>query len=87
MYRCYDSNTDKIKIKSKGLIKRTLEHSGNEPMSKYRRVLHEVVNLKSTNRGLKTNNHLVGIYKLTKKGPSYFYLRKEVLNGGNLSKP
>ena len=37
---------------SKGLNKRTLEDTEYEPMSKYRRVLDDSVNLKSTNCGV-----------------------------------
>ena len=49
-YCCYDSKSDKIKFNSKGLNKRTLEDTGDGPMSKYRQVLIEAVKLKSTNR-------------------------------------
>ena len=56
-------------------------------MSKYRQVLHDAVNLKSTNRGVKTSNHLVGKYEQTKKGLSYFYPKREVLNDGVHTKP
>ena len=61
-YCCYDSKSDKFKFSSKGLNKRTLEDTGDGPMTKYRRILDEAVNLKSTNRGFKTSNHLVGTY-------------------------
>ena len=56
-------------------------------MSKYRRVLDEAVNLKSTKRGFKNSNHLVGMYEQTKKGLSYFYPKREVLDDGILTKP
>ena len=62
-YCCYDSKSDKFKFSSKGFNKRTLEDTGDGPMSKYRRVLDEAVNLKSNNRGFKTSNHLVGTYE------------------------
>ena len=86
-YCCYDSKSDKFKFSSKGLNKRTLEDTGDGPKSKYRRVLDEAVNLKSTNRGFKTSNHLVGTYEQTKKGLSYFYPKREVLNDGIHTKP
>ena len=64
---CSDSESNKFKLSSKGLNKRTLENTGDGPMSKYRRVLDEAVNLKSTNCGFKTSNHLVATYEQTKK--------------------
>ena len=71
-YCCYDSKSDKFKFSSKGLNKRTLEDTGDGPMSKYRQVLDKAVNLKSTNRGFKTSNHLVGTYEQTKKNSVTF---------------
>ena len=79
---CYDSKSDTFKFSSEGLTKRTLEDTGNEPLSKYRRVLEEAVNLKSANRGFKTSNHLVGTYEQTEKGLSYFYPKRKVLKDG-----
>ena len=75
-YCCYDSKSDKFKFSNQGLNKRTLEDTGDGSMSKYRRVLDEAVNLKSTNRGFKNSNHLVGTYEQTKKRLSYFYSEK-----------
>ena len=66
-YCCYDSKSNNFKFSSKGLNKRTLEDTGDVPMSKYRRVLDEAVHLRSTNRGFKTFNHLVEKYEQTKK--------------------
>ena len=56
-------------------------------MSKYRRVLDEAVYLKSTTRGIKTSNHSVGTYRQKKKGLSYFYPKREVLDDGIHTKP
>ena len=75
-YCCYDSKCQKYKFISKGLSKRALEDSGDGPMAKYQRVLHEAVNLKSTNRGFKTINYAFATYEQTKKGLSYFFLLK-----------
>ena len=86
-YCCYYGKSDKINFSSKGLNKRTLEDTGDGSISKYRRVLDEAVNLKPTNRGFKTSNHLVGTYEQTKKGLSYFYPKREVLNDGIHTKP
>ena len=86
-YCCYDSKSDKIKFNSKGLNKRTLEDTGDGPMSKYRQVLIEAVKLKSTNRGFKASHHLVGTYEQTKKGLSYFYPKREVPKDGIHTEP
>ena len=72
-YCCYDSNSNKYKFSSEGLNKRTLEDSGDGPMAKYRKVLNEFINVKSTNRGFRTVNHSVATYEQIKKGLSYFY--------------
>ena len=58
-YCCYDAKSDKYKFISKGLNKRTLEETGDGPMEKYRRVMDEIINLTSTNRGFRTINHCV----------------------------
>ena len=66
-YCCYISTSNNFVFRGKRLNKRTLEDTGHGPMSNYRRVFDEAVNLKSTNRGFKTSNHLVGTYEQTKK--------------------
>ena len=86
-YCCYDSKSQKYKFSSKGLNKRALEDSVDGPMAKYRQVLDELVNLKSTNRGFKTINHAVATYEQTKKGLSYFYPKREVECDGIHTKP
>ena len=65
-YCCYDSKSQKYKVNSKRLNKRALEDSGDGPMAKYRQVLDEAVNLKSTNRGFKTIIHAVATYEQKK---------------------
>ena len=72
-YCCNDNKSDKFKLSSKGLDKRVQEDSGDGPMSKFRRMLDEKINLTSTCRGFKTINHMVATYEQTKKGRSYFY--------------
>ena len=72
-YCCYDRKSNKYKFSSKGLNKRTLEDCGDGPLSKYRRMLEEAVNVISTNRGFRTMKHGVAINEQTKKGLSYFY--------------
>ena len=77
-YCCYDSNSDKYKLSSKGLNKRTLEDCGDGPMAKCRKVLDEFINVTSTNRGFQTVHHSVATYEQTKKGLSYFYPKRIV---------
>ena len=83
----YCKYTDKIKFSSKGLNKRVLEETGNGPLPKYRRVMDEAVNIKSTNRGFRTVNHSVVTYEQTKKGLSYFYPKRIVQSDGIHTKP
>ena len=61
-YCCYDANS-KYKFSSKGLNKRTLEDCDVGPMTKYRKVLDEVINVTSTNRSLRTVHHGVSTYE------------------------
>ena len=75
---CYDRQSNKYKFSSKGLNKRTLEECGDEPLTKYRKVLEEAVNVTSTNRGIRTRKHSVATYEQTKKGLSYFYPKRLV---------
>ena len=86
-YCCYDNKSDKLKFSSKGLNKRVLEDSGDGPMSKYRRVLDEAINLTSTKRGFRTINHMLATYEQTKKGLSYFYPKRQVQDDGIHTKP
>ena len=86
-YCCYDNKSDKFKFSSKGLNKRVLEDSGDGPLAKYRRVLDEVINLTSTNRGFRTINHMVATYEQTKKGLIYFYPKRQVQVDGIHTKP
>ena len=86
-YCCYCKNTEKFKFSSKGLNKLVLEETGNGPLPKYRRVMDEAVNIKSTNRGFRTVNHNVVTYEQTKKGLSYFYPKRIVQSDGIHTKP
>ena len=74
-FQC-DNKSDKFKFSSKGLNKRVLEDSGDGPMSKYRRVLDEAIDLTSTNRGFRTINHMVATYEQTKKRTKRFLSKK-----------
>ena len=72
-YCCYDRKSNKYKFSNKGLNKRTLEDCGDGPLSKYRKVLQETVNITLTNRGFRTILPNVATYEQTKKRLSDFY--------------
>ena len=87
-YCFHDKQTNKHKFSNKGLNKRTLEECGDGgPMSKYREVLEEAVNVTSTNRGFQTMQHSVATYEQTKKGLSNFYPKSIVKEDGIHTKP
>ena len=86
-YCCYDRKSNKYKFSIRGLNKRTLEDCGDGPMSKYRKVLEEAVNVTSTNRRFRTIQHSVATYEQTKKGLSYFYPKRIVEEDGIHTKP
>ena len=86
-YCCYDRKSNKYNFSSKGLNKRTLDDCGDGPMTKYRKVLEEAVNVTSTNRGFRTMKHSVATYEQTKKGLSYFYPKRLVAEDGIHTKP
>ena len=77
-YCRYDRKSNKYKFSSKELNKRTLEECGDGPVSKYRQVLQEAINVTSANRGFRTIRHSVATYEQTKKGLTYFYPKRIV---------
>ena len=86
-YCCYDSNSKKYKLSSKGLNKRRLEDCGDVPTAKYRKVLDDFVDVTSTNRDCRTVQHIVATYEQTKKGLSYFYPKRIVDSDGIHTRP
>ena len=87
-YCCYDKRTNKYKFSSKGLNKRTLEDCGDGgPMSKFRKMIEEAVNVTSTNRGFRTIQHSVATYEKTKKGLSHFHPKTIFEEDGLHTKP
>ena len=87
-YCWYDKQTNKHKFSSKGFNKRTLEEcGGGGPMSKYRKVLEEAVNVTLINRGFRTIQHSVATYEQTKKGVSYFHPKRIEEEDGINTKP
>ena len=86
-YCCYDQKSNKYRFRSKGFNKRTLEDCGDGPMSKYRKVLQEAVNVTSTNRGFRAIQHGVAMCDETKKRLSYFYPKRIVGEDGIHTKP
>ena len=79
---CYDNKSDKFKIISKWVKKLANEDSGDRPMSKYRRVLDEALNLTSTYIWFRTINHTVASYEQAKKGFSYCCSKRQVRDDG-----
>ena len=86
-YCCYDNKSDKFQFSSRRLNKRVLEDSRDGPMSKYRRVLDEAINLTSRKKGLRTMNHMVATYEQTKKGLRIFYPKRQAQDDGIHTKP
>ena len=87
IYCSCDRKSNKYKFICKGLNNRTLEDCGDGPMSKYRQVLEEAVNVTSTNRSPRKMKHSVATYEQTKKGLSYFYPKRPVEENGIHTKP
>ena len=56
-------------------------------MAKYRKVLDEIINVTSTNRGFRTVHHSVATYKQTEKGLSCFYPKRFVDVDGIHTRP
>ena len=81
-YCCHDAKSVKHKFSSKGLTKQTLEETGDGPLEKCRRMMEEIINLTSTNRGFRTIKQCVATFEQTKKGFSYFYPTRKVLSDG-----
>ena len=86
-YCCYDRNSNKYKFSRKGLNERTVGDCEDGPMSKYRNVLEEAVNITSTNRGFRTVQHRIATYEQTKRKLSYFYPKRKVEEDGIHTKP
>ena len=66
---------------SKCLSKRTLEDSGDSPMSNYLKRLEKVFNATSIKRGFLTIQFAVTTCEQTKKGLSNFYPKRKVEQG------
>ena len=73
VYGSYDSQPNQFKISSKSLNKRTLEDSGDGSMTKYHKVLGEVINVTSTIRSFRPKKHAFATIEQTKKELSYLY--------------
>ena len=86
-YCCYDRKNNKYNFSNKGLNKIILEDCGYGPVSKYRKVLEEAVNLTSINRAFRAMKHSVPTYEQTKKGLSYFNPKRLVEEDGKHTKP
>ena len=53
---------------TKDLKRRVFEQSVDGPLGKCHRILDETINITSTDRGFRTNNHAVATYDQIKKG-------------------
>ena len=58
---CYDSQTKKTEFISKSLNKHFLNESPDGPLQKHRKVLNDVSDIGSINRGFRMRNHAVYI--------------------------
>ena len=81
-YCCYDSQTKKTKFSSKGLNKHFLNELSDGPLQKYRKILNDVSDIGPINRGFRVQNHAVYTYERSKKGLSYFYLKRKLHSDG-----
>ena len=86
-YCCVDVASNKFLFKSKGLNKRELKKSSDGYLNKYRLVLHEKINITSTNRGFRRNNDTVAKHEQVKKGLSCFYSKINVESDGIHTQP
>ena len=78
-YCCYDEQSDTVKLSSKWLNKNNIV----EPLAKYRKILFDVEQVYSTNRGFcVVDNKKICTYELKKLGPSYFYPKRKVCEDG-----
>ena len=75
-YCCKNSQTNNFKFISKSFKKRTLEDCGECPFSNYGKVLEEVVNVTTTNRGFWAIQLAVATHEQTKERLSYFYSKQ-----------
>ena len=66
-YCCHDTKSVKYKFSSKGLNKQTLDETGDGPLEKYRRMMEEIMNTISTNRGFRTIKQCVATFERKKK--------------------
>ena len=64
-------------IREESKIEWESEDCSDGPMAMYRKVLDELINITSTNRGFRTVHHSAAIYEQTKMGLSYFYPKKK----------
>ena len=86
-YFCYDQKSNNYKFSSKGVNKQTLEACDDGPMSKYRKVIDELVNATSTNKRFQTVELGVATYEQTQKRLSYLYPKRFVEDDGIHTKP
>lgn len=80
-YCCFDENTNSMKISCEGINKNLFEEKGS--IEKFCSVLFNQEKVTSINRGFRVvNNSCVQTYELEKRGLSYLYPKRKVLNDG-----
>ena len=82
-YCCFNRETQEVKFSSKGLNKNNLEES----LNKYRRTLETKENCSSFNTGFRCVNNGMATYVAHKKGISYFYPKRVVMDDGIHTEP
>ena len=86
-YCCYDSISNKFKIISKGLKKRTFENSRDGTMAESWKVLDKLEKVTPTNRVFRQKNYRVAAYEQTLKGLSHYYTKPIVETVGMRTLP
>ena len=81
--RLQSRRTQEYKFSSKGVSKRHL----HAPMTKFRRVLRTRTAEGGLNRGFRVRNNAVFTYVQERRGFSYLYCKRQVLNDGIHTKP
>ena len=86
-YCCYDITTNKFTCSDNELNKRVLKQGGDGPVEKHSSLLHEKINITTTNSVFLKNNHAVASYEQLKKRVSYFEPKRIVYSDENNTQP
>jgi hypothetical protein len=72
------SDDGECKLSSKGVNKTAVK----DPVSIFRKVIDEKTSVSAVNKGIRLNGNTLHTYNQTKKGFSYFYCKRKVLDDG-----